>query len=188
MFPRIARLILPVLALLLLGGCSLLEADSTRAPNGPVLPLHVGNTWTLTSSSQDEQIPSTYRVARTKIVRGRRYFDIIPGDGVATITVRPGHDGRIYRLTENGEDLWFDPSVADGGSYAYRNFTVTVTKNVTVETPAGTFENGIRFYFDAPLVLDEEYEWVLVPEIGIARRSNFWFGPYLLEDYDVGPR
>lgn len=183
----LARFVLPLLALLVLGGCSLFEADSTRAPNGPVLPLHVGNTWTLTGSPDAEDVASTYRVARTESASGRRYFVISGVDGYGTYVVRAGPDGRIFRLGDDGERLWFDPTVADGDSYTYQQLTVTVTKNVTVETPAGTFTNGIRFYFDTPQVVDEEYEWVLVPGIGIARWSNAWFGPRLLKRYDVGP-
>lgn len=183
----VARFVFPLLALLVLAGCSLFEADSTRAPNGPVLPLHIGNTWTLTDSTEFEDVANTYRVARTETASGRPYFVISGVDGFGTYFVRVGQGGRIFRLGDDGEHLWFDPTVADGDSYTYLHLTVTVTKNVTVETPAGTLENGIRFYFDAPHVIDEEHEWVLVPGIGIARRSNAWSGPRLLEHYDVGP-
>lgn len=171
--------------LVVLSGCDLFGGDDRLccALEEPLLPLTVGSERVFSRTVQDSVQHATVRVARTDTVDGRPYFVVENGLQGQTMRVRSDEQNRIYQLQEGSEHLWLDPTVPTDGSYSYAgpsfDYTVRVTRNVTVEIPDATYENGVQFSFDDPDVVDEEYAYTLVPGVGIVRYSTVSGGSWL---------
>ena len=181
--------ILFTLLLVLHAGCDLLGTGDPRT-EGPLLPLTVGNEWTL--QVQEDTAQATERIRRSTTIEGRTYY--VTEGVVLPETLRTDNRGRIYQVRSGTEQLWINPGVPDGQSYVADTFRfqdeeymrqVKVKRDVRVETAAGTFETGVQFRFDYPGIADDT-EWVtLVPGVGPVRWQTSWFGPFVLESFEA---
>lgn len=109
-------------------------------------------------------------------IDGRTYYKW--GDSeVYPLYIRQDKSGRIYRRIQNSDKLWFDFTKNHGEHYTWSpdgeqlEFVVTVRKNVSVFTYAGSFDNCIEFYFDNPETIDDEFSYVFAPDVGIVRKQ-----------------
>jgi hypothetical protein len=100
--------------------------------------------------------------------------------------IRKDASRRIILLRNDKEYVYFDFSRKTGSSYRFRGntlgdepYTVTVSRNVTIESKAGKFKDCIRLYFDQPQYVDEEFGFVFAPNVGIVRRYGAWINAYL---------
>lgn len=172
---------------LLLVGCDVLKSDTPiRSTEDSLLPLAIGNEWVLRSRSFDSPRYDTMRVVGQANAAGRSYFVVRDIPRAQTAYLRADGLGRIYRFEDGNEHVWLDPTVVEG-TYSYRTYSVEVRRGVTVETPVGTFQNGIRFFFDDPRFVDDEHTYTLVPGIGIASQGNAFFF-WTLTSYDVNQK
>jgi hypothetical protein len=118
------------------------------------------------------------------------------GGPLAPDTLRTDEEGRIWRYSHGEAAVFLDPTRDDGGTYDYvlpgsggsMELTVFVHRPVRVETPAGVFENGVRFVFDNPGLADEEFGYVLVPGVGMSMVARSWTRDRLLHSYEVRDR
>src|SRR5215471_8890406 len=85
---------------------------------GGYFPLDVGNRWVFRADSRAATAPyETWRIDRTETIDGQQYavITIIGGSGVLNNVVlgesrfRADASGRVFILTDKGEQLFFDP-------------------------------------------------------------------------------
>lgn len=173
----------------LLFGCDLLGTSTEPGFEGRLLPLAPGNHWSLVSAHADSSGPDTtrLRVLSTAEVNGRTYYALRGLTGEEAMLVRDGENGHVYWRREGTDVLWLDPSVRDDSTYAFGRFEVTVSTVDSVETPAGTFTNCLRFSFDIPEAADDEYSYTLKPGVGFVRRWGAWIGGWTLASYGAYP-
>ena len=86
-------------------------------------------------------------------------------------TLRIDSKGKVWQLENNQEYLKFDFSLKYGDTYHSKDFLVSVTKVDTVQVPAGEFTNCIRFFFDNPIMFDEETWHTFAPGVGLVKRT-----------------
>ena len=125
----------------------------------------------------------TYTVFRSIDINGQLYYEYGPKDMDShVLTLRKDHLSRILARINNHDYVYFDFSLKNGDTYYFsfdpgsagNLFTVTVKKNITVDTPAGKFDHCIELFFDIPEAIDEEHGYVFTPGIGIVKFIGTW--------------
>ena len=181
---RIAGLIYAGLLLTMLSCDVTNPVDATDDP----FPLTVGNRWDLVAVRDDAFLSELhYEVTGNQIVEGRRLVILSiqygPDDEPFNDTLEMEENGNM-RFSDNsfgGRHLDFSRS--DGDTYESGEYTVTVKNPFTLETPRGTFENCIDFYFDVVGCADEESGFTFAPGIGLVRVYGAWGVDYRLKSY-----
>ena len=143
-------------------------------------PLKVGNTWYYNYPTPQTDPWAMKTIESSFIKNNTMFYRWTYGEGVDIIdTIRTDMLGNIWKLVNNEEYLWFDFSQDSGSTYIWSevtynppwgsgiiNYNVNVGRNVSIETPAGVFDNCISLFFNNPQVKDEEMYYVFAPNIG----------------------
>lgn len=122
------------------------------------LPMEVGNYWQLEFSERME-------IIGTKTINERNYFIVVHNNDTAYY--RNDND-RIFVIESiHDEALKFDLTANESESWSYGLWTVTlISKSDTIEIKDKKIANCYHFYFDIPIMVDEEHSIWLAPEIG----------------------
>jgi len=131
------------------------------------LPLEVGNYWKLSNIS-DKMIDKVVNIG------GNDYYRLISED---TSYLRKTEDEKIFERTKSSDEvLKFDLSAEVGQTWTYKHdnldntwYATLSSKNDTIKLDNYTFYNCYRFYFDVPLMIDEEHVIWLAPDIGFVQ-------------------
>lgn len=147
-------------------------------------PLNVGNTWFYDSPTPQTN-PWAMRTIKSSFKKNNTiFYTLTYGEGVDVIdNIRLDKQGNIWKLINDIEYLWFDFTQDSGSTYIYNSpesfggnnyyYKVYVKKNISIETPAGFFENCMILFFDILQVRDEEISYTFAPDIGIIRIVNY---------------
>lgn len=136
------------------------------------LPMNVGNVWNYRYALPDSGLAMRNEIFDTTRIDGKLYYAFGTNSEYPYL-IRADSLNRIWRRTQQGEVLWFDTTLDDSATYQVAFFTgdplytVTVRRNITIETFAGQFTGCIEFFFDIPEHYDEEQWFTLAPNIGI---------------------
>jgi hypothetical protein len=151
-------------------------------------PLRVGNTYTYCQSlpCPPDTVTSRYcpwggnLVGDTAFINGRKYFiTVVAGFTVGTDTVRVDSVGNMIVRHSGPEQVFYKFNAAVGDTWEYRVviggreyiYNVTLqSRSDTVRVHAGTFANCLRFFFDVPGMIDEEFTNWLAPNVGLVFR------------------
>ena len=177
------KLFIFLFSLILLFSCKIDKNPILSSPQSKYFPLNVGNTWYYDHPSPQSDPWAMKTIKSNFIQKGLTYFSWTFGEGVDVIdNIRVDEDGNIWKLQDNIDYLWFDFSQDSGATYTYNYpesfgdkkyyYIVTVRKNITVETPAGTFDNCVELNFDIPQVRDEDRTYAFAPGVGPVRIVN----------------
>jgi len=145
-------------------------------------PMEVGNKW---------EYGNTFSMSIYSTTKCGEYLYYIYGNNSLNYadTLRMDNSGRIWEYIDGKDYLKFDFSAKHGSKYEYNPYsnseTVTVTKNITVETEAGRFGNCISFYFDVPSSMDEESLYIFARGVGIINFGSPHWGMYHLSSYSL---
>lgn len=171
-----------VIAAVLLSACSKKNPVEPQQDYHRWFPLQVNNKWYF-YHPESPNAKVIYRVWETRELEGKTYYAY--GNKAETSELfRQDQIGNVYKKRPNGEVLWFDFRVPDGGTYEVKlsdNFiyTVTVAKNQTVSYDTHSYSDCIIFSFDAAKLTTEEMTYVLAPDIGIVKMQTAWMTLYL---------
>jgi hypothetical protein len=155
-------------------------------PQSVYFPLQVGNMWAYQRTSGIGVRVDTTRVFGTSEIDEQSYFLFSrPG---APQYLRADDRGRIWRRWRGVEQPWLIFDLDDGVSYRWPNsrvggYTVTVSRGIRIETPAGVFEDCVRLAFDVIGAVDEEFTYTFAPGVGIVHRWSPWRPDELLASY-----
>lgn len=164
----------------------ILFACSSYAQKGnfaDYFPMHLGDTW-FYNSPPPPSSPWNVKTIRDSLPIGNRtFYTWTYGDGVDIIdTLRSDSVGNIWKYSGGKEYLMFDFHADSGATYRYElghrfgdsvyYYTVWVWTNISGSTPAGVFENCIRFLFDISQVVDEEVLYTFAPNVGLIIQQN----------------
>ena len=176
-----------VVAAVLLLACS---DDSPTEPEKKIpesdssffFPLQTGNVWYYYEPGPSDATQSV-RVWKSYTENDSLYFLYGNKEGNAD-TLHQDQWGRVYKRFGGKNLLWLDFSVGDAGTYDYTlsktlDYTVTVTRNQTIEYDDKSFTGCIRFDFDVPDLNTEELTYILAPDIGIVQQASVWNTKYL---------
>jgi len=102
-------------------------------------------------------------------------------------------EDKVYLYEKGLEQIWFDFTKEDGETYIFPdsshsqpiNYVVTVSKDVTITTPAGEFTHCIEFFFDDPIPIDEEVTYTFAPDVGVVRVLYDGWMAALLNNYII---
>jgi hypothetical protein len=168
--------------LALLSGCDQFGTSPAPSFDGPLLPLAPGYEWTLVSAYTDSTAPDTthIRALNTVEVDGRTYVALEGLHGDNAVLLREGKNGHVYRREDETEQLWLDPSVDGDSTYTYRTFNVRVSTVPSLHTPAGRFQDCIRFAFNIPNAVDDGRSITIKPGVGFVERWGAWIGAWRL--------
>lgn len=176
---------LPCIAtlLLLVASCSLFVESDKKEDSSVYFPLDVGNYWKYRNVNSGEQTIS-FRIIGTDTIDSIIYFlysfsEVDPTPD----SIRADANGNILRYINGQEIVWFNFNASSGTTYTYRDYVVSVEKNIHLETPTGAFENCIRLYFDDPGADDDELSYTFAPTIGMVERWTFWIGTWQVYEY-----
>jgi hypothetical protein len=151
-------------------------------------PLRVGNTYTYYQSlpCPPDTVTSRYGpwawnlVRDTTFINGRKYFiTVVAGFIVGSDTVRVDSVGNMIVRHSGPEQVFYKFNAAVGDTWKYRveiggresTYNVTLqSRSDTVKVHAGTFANCLRFFFDDPEAIDEEFTNWLAPNVGLVFR------------------
>jgi hypothetical protein len=158
-----------------IAGSSCKKDKDTLLLGDDYFPLSVGNNWKL------EHLDLREIVGKTTLENKEYYIMTINSDSIyyrrdgnsILQKTQPTGESVLFRLDANVGDSWQFPM--GSGSSAY-NVTLA-SKTDTVIINGKQFTNCYHFFFDAPLVVDEEHSVVLAPGIGYIK-ENCGFCPY----------
>ena len=149
-------------------------------------PMHVGDTWYYNFPPPPSS-PWDMKTIRDSLSIGNRmFYTWTYGNGVDIIdTLRSDSVGNIWKYSGGKEYLMFDFQADSGATYRYElgdrfgdsvyYYSVWVWTNVSGTTPAGVFQNCIRFLFDMHQVVDEEVIYTFAPNVGlIIQQDDGW--------------
>ncbi len=115
------------------------------------------------------------------------------GDKITYIDTVCFREDKVY-LYKNGQaQIWFDFTKEDGETYNFPdsshslpiNYVVTVTKDVTITTPAGEFNHCIEFFFLPPGWFDADKTYTFAPDVGMVRIQYDGWGEGVLSNYII---
>ena len=171
--------------------CFIFSCSLCNAQNNDInfLPLSLNNEWNYYNAYSQSDTEVLYRKSITDTLRidNKKYFvlttTILEWSSSWSDTIRRDTDGRIIRYDKGKEQIWFDFLMPADSSYTFQQssdtFYVDVTKNVTCNCEAGTFEDCIQLYFDIPGWVDEEQIFVFSNNVGIVEVMHGGEGPYM---------
>ena len=154
---------------------------SARAQTAPTFPLGSSDTWSYGYVIEPPNAPpDTTRDApvtvRGTATVGDTVYALVTLPGLRSDSLRTDAQGRVFARLSGRDQLYLDVTREDGQSYEVvedgERYVVTVARDVTVETPAGRFEDAIRFAFDIPGAIDDERSVMLAPGIGVVATSG----------------
>lgn len=146
------------------------------------LPLTVGNSWTYASrvptspTTWETHVYDPWEVSGTTTINDTVYTEVDYPFALGTLH-RLDAEGRVWTRLGGRDQLLFDVAADDAETYAFPEpgteyvYTVTVSRDVTVETFAGPFDGAIQFSFDIPEVFDDDRSFILAPGIGVVAAS-----------------
>lgn len=157
---------------------SVLLPLSAVAQTAPPFPLGDTDTWSYgyvispPNAPPDTTRDAPVTVRGTATVRDTVYT-LVTLPGLASDSLRTDAEGRVFARLLGRDQLLLDATLDSGQSYEVTEdagtYIVTVTRDLTVETPAGRFEDAIRFDFDLPGTVDDERAVTLAPGIGVVQ-------------------
>ncbi|MBN1760576.1 MAG: hypothetical protein JW863_19770 [Chitinispirillaceae bacterium] len=158
--------------------------DATDDP----FPLEVGNRWDLVAVRDGAFMNEVhYEVTGNRIVDGRHQVILSirygPDDEPYNDTLEMEENGNVRFSDNSFGGRYLDFSLSDGDTYESGEYMVTVKNPFTLETPRGTYENCIDFYFDVEDCKDEETGFTFAPGIGLVRAYGAWGMDCRLESY-----
>ena len=171
--------------------CFIFSCSLCNAQNNDInfLPLSLNNEWNYYSAYSQSDTEVLYRKSITDTVRidNKKYFvlttTILEWSSSWSDTIRRDTDGRIIRYDKGKEQIWFDFLMPADSSYTFQQssdtFYVDVTKNVTCNCEAGTFEGCVQLYFDIPEYRDAKQIFVFSNNVGIVKVMHGGEGPYM---------
>ncbi len=178
---RITLSLLVFAGLFLFSGCDKNSTEPSDIKN--YFPMDVNNTWTFVNPNTDTE--TMHRIWATQSHNNKRYYSYGPDQQSADL-IRKDDLGRIWKYKNGQETLWFDVTKKDDATYPYsppgssnRDYTVTVSTNVTAELDSLKYENCIQFLFDIPESVDDEIVYTLAPDVGIVRITGAWISLFL---------
>ncbi len=148
-------------------------------------PLGIGESWTYVSAfgstiMLEESVVGAISIhGKTWYQHTGSRFDLVGIGALAIDTIGVDSIGRVWRYEFGQKYMLFDFSIDSGQtyttetSYPFSN-TVRVRKNLTVDVPAGHFEDCIDLYFERSFV-DESVGFIFAPYVGIVQ----WYGPFI---------
>jgi len=150
-------------------------------------PLALGNSWRYDGVE--------FAIDDTVSINDTLYY-VVPNPWAYADTLRRSDDGNVWARSLGRDILVYDFGVADSATYQSElstgepglRWTVSVFRNLTVDTPAGTFERCVLLWFDVPEAADEEHGFIFAPGIGIVRLNDVWVGNRDLVSAVVGNR
>jgi hypothetical protein len=149
-----------------------------QTPASGYFPLAAGNSWTYCHG--DTLHNQVWTIQDTLLIDGEEYSTYVYNTWADTI--RSDSAGRIWEYILGKNILWFDFTLTDRATYKVPaasftpgdSFIVTVSRNITVTTHAGRFENCIQLFFDIPEWIDEEIAYIFAPGVGIVEKRGAW--------------
>lgn len=182
-------------SLLLSSSCNILNPN----PDEDYFPINVGNRWyyNIGSPKVDPWVEKT--IQKSLNIENCTYYSwttVYGGSHSYVDTIRLDDKGRLWKRVENEDHLWFDFTKDSGSIYSFpffhifsdsiaRQFTVTINKDISIETPAGIFEKCIKFYFDEPIGIDEEMTYIFAPNVGLVQEVVDGWTSRILNTYDI---
>ncbi len=151
-------------------------------------PLAEGNWWQLAYTLEPPDMPADTLFINTAVssqleLGGSPYF-LLTYSFIDSDTLRMDEDGRVWSWGYGQEDLLLDFTAHHDSVYQFPAtrdsdvdtlwYDVQVSRDVTVETYAGTFENCIHFSFDIPAFIDDEIGYTFAPGVGLVHISGAW--------------
>ena len=117
----------------------------------------------------------------------------IDGEKITNIDTVCFREDKLFLYKNGQEQIWFDFTKENGETYIFPdsshtlpiNYVVTVTKDVTITTPAGEFTHCIEFFFDDPVPIDEEATYTFAPDVGLVRVLYDGWMEALLNNYII---
>jgi hypothetical protein len=144
------------------------EKDTVQ-PGGDYFPLAVGNTWKIEHRDLRE-------IVGKNTLEGKEYFLMLVGNDSAYFRkegnsiyqkVEPTGESLLFKLDANVGDSWQFPMTLSGSTY---NVTLG-SKTDTITIGNQRITNCFTFYFDVPLMVDEEHSITLAPGIGYIQEN-----------------
>jgi hypothetical protein len=122
------------------------------------LPLEVGNFWQLENTEKEE-------IIGTKIINNKTYFILAYQSDT---TYYSSENNKIYVIENNkGKSLKFDLTARVHDTWKFNLYNVTLSSRTdSVIINNHKIYNCLRFYFDIPVYVDDEYSIWLAPGIG----------------------
>lgn len=122
------------------------------------LPLQVGNYWQMENQGKQE-------ITGTKEINNKMYYQLEGSSD--TLYYRIDND-KVYVLNHEGQEgVKFDLSAELNETWTYNLYTVQlISKTDTVSINNKQIKNCYQFYFDIPIMADDEHAIWLAPGIG----------------------
>ena len=154
------------------------QTDCCVPPPVDLLPLQVGNSWTLkpklTQSGATDNFQVTYRVDKRQTLSGRDYMRMVRRSGTPEnfseqILFYRVSDSNVYvRPEDQNEEILYRmrADIGDHWNYGGGQITLTAIEDYTFVNADTTVSECRSFSFDIPSMFDEEYAVVLAPRLG----------------------
>lgn len=132
-------------------------------------PLAVGNNWKIENRDLRE-------IVGKKTLEGKEYFVMLMGndsvyfrrEGNSILQkIQPTGESLLFKLDANVGDSWQFPMTSSGSVY---NITLS-SKTDTITIGKQRIANCYTFFFDVPLMVDEEHGITLAPGIGYIQEN-----------------
>lgn len=157
-----------VVTILLASSCA--KEESISIPmSGDYLPMQVQNYWEIEHTDK-------ISIINTKVIDSKTYFEFLQG---ADTTYYRSENNKIYARKSTGtEAVKFDLTASTNGRWNFHDWNVTlVSKNDTLLINHTKIPNCYHFFFDVPMMADEEHSIWLAPGIGFIK-IDCGFCPY----------
>ncbi|MGC9363251.1 MAG: hypothetical protein ACP5FZ_01640 [Fidelibacterota bacterium] len=195
---RSTQVIALLLTAVLISGCADLS-ESENDYTSVYFPLQEGNTWYYRHSNPETE-NLIIRTISDSFKRDEKHYYCWTHTGNSDLhyDIRADKNGNIRLLSDSEEYLWFDFSRDSGSTYlfapdvlfgetAYHYTAHVLSRNRTIEVPAGKFDSCITFLFDIPQIVDEEIYYVFAPNVGaILIGYDGWFSLALTKAFVNG--
>jgi hypothetical protein len=79
-------------------------------------------------------------------------------------------DITFYKLHAAVGDTWSFTYLTNSGGFDFHYIVTMQSRLDSIKTPAGKFENCLRYYFDDPRTIDDEFTDWLAPDVGLIFR------------------
>jgi hypothetical protein len=138
--------------------------DKIITSTNEYLPLEVGNYWILDYSGKKE-------IIGTKTINNKTYFILLYQGDSSYFRIE---NDKVYAIenSEMKESVKFDLSAHVNETWNYDSWTVKLlSRSDTITINNKKIANCYRFYFDVPLLSDEEHSISLAPGIGFIQEQ-----------------
>ena len=121
-------------------------------------PLEIGNYWQLDYSDRKE-------IIKTETIDNKTYFVLVYNKDTAFY--RTENNKIIVKNSPHSEAVKFDLTANENDTWSYNSWTVKlVSKTDTIVIKDKKVINCYHFYFDIPMMADDEHGIWLAPGIG----------------------